>query len=101
MTPPSIPRVLRHGRLPIYILCPSLVLYLIAGKPVGRELESKLNVESSTKAASVTVTAAARLHLGFLDLNGGLGRRFGSIGLAIDAPRTRLTISSAARNEIV
>ena len=28
----------------------------------------------------VTVSAAARLHLGFLDLNGGLGRRFGSLG---------------------
>lgn len=44
---------------------------------------------------SVTVTAAARLHLGFLDMNGGLGRRFGSIGLAIDRPATRLTIRRA------
>ena len=33
----------------------------------------------------VQVTTAARLHLGFLDLAGDLGRRFGSIGLAIDA----------------
>jgi beta-ribofuranosylaminobenzene 5'-phosphate synthase len=41
---------------------------------------------------SVTVTAAARLHLGFLDMNGGLGRRFGSLGLAIDHPATRLTL---------
>ena len=45
---------------------------------------------------SVTVTASARLHLGFLDLNGGLGRRFGSIGLAISRPATRLTIRHAA-----
>ncbi len=44
---------------------------------------------------SVTVTAAARLHLGFLDMNGGLGRRFGSLGLAIDRPATRLTIRRA------
>ena len=29
----------------------------------------------------------ARLHLGFLDLNGGLGRRFGSLGLASTAAR--------------
>jgi beta-RFAP synthase len=43
-------------------------------------------------AASVTVTVPARLHLGFLDLNGGLGRRFGGIGLAVDRPRTRLTV---------
>jgi beta-RFAP synthase len=46
---------------------------------------------------SVTAIAPARLHLGFLDLNGGLGRRFGSIGLAIDHPATRLTISRAER----
>jgi beta-RFAP synthase len=39
---------------------------------------------------SVEVDAPARLHLGFLDLHGGLGRRFGSIGLAIDTVATRL-----------
>lgn len=33
---------------------------------------------------SVRVEAAARLHLGFMDLNGNLGRRFGSLGLALD-----------------
>jgi len=40
----------------------------------------------------VEVTCTARLHMGFLDLNGSLGRRFGSIGLALDGPRTRLVI---------
>jgi beta-ribofuranosylaminobenzene 5'-phosphate synthase len=45
---------------------------------------------------SVMVTASARLHLGFLDMNGGLGRRFGSLGLAIDHPATRLTLRRAA-----
>jgi beta-RFAP synthase len=45
---------------------------------------------------SVTVAAAARLHLGFLDMNGGLGRRFGGLGLAIDRPATRLTIRRSA-----
>src|ERR1700726_1378107 len=44
---------------------------------------------------SVTVTAAGRLPLGFLDMNGGLGRRFGGQGLAIDRPETRLTICRA------
>lgn len=51
--------------------------------------------ERSSMSASVTVVAPARLHLGFLDLNGGLGRRFGSIGLAIDHPATILTIERA------
>jgi len=44
---------------------------------------------------SVKVTASARLHLGFLDLNGGTGRRFGSLGLAIDRPVTSLSIERA------
>lgn len=36
----------------------------------------------------VRVSAPARLHLGFLDLNGSSGRKFGSIGLAIDSHNT-------------
>lgn len=43
-------------------------------------------------AGAVRVVAPARLHLGFLDLNGGLGRMFGSIGLAVDNPRTELVL---------
>jgi beta-ribofuranosylaminobenzene 5'-phosphate synthase len=35
----------------------------------------------------VIVDAPARLHLGFLDLNGQCGRRFGSIGVALERPR--------------
>jgi beta-ribofuranosylaminobenzene 5'-phosphate synthase len=42
--------------------------------------------------AAITVKVPARLHLGFLDLNGGLGRRFGGIGLAVSGLGTSLTI---------
>ncbi|HEU4709644.1 MAG TPA: beta-ribofuranosylaminobenzene 5'-phosphate synthase family protein [Methylophilaceae bacterium] len=38
----------------------------------------------------VSVSAYARLHMGFFDLNGGLGRRYGSIGLGLDKPATEL-----------
>jgi beta-ribofuranosylaminobenzene 5'-phosphate synthase len=44
-------------------------------------------------ATKVTVTAPARLHLGFLDLNGRLGRRFGSIGLAISGFKTQISVA--------
>ena len=44
---------------------------------------------------TVRVEAPARLHFGFLDLHGGLGRRFGSIGLAIDEPTLALTARRA------
>jgi beta-ribofuranosylaminobenzene 5'-phosphate synthase len=46
---------------------------------------------------SVEVTVFARLHMGFIDLNGGLGRRFGSIGLALEHPSTRI---AAWRHEV-
>lgn len=44
---------------------------------------------------AVAVSAPARLHLGLLDLGGSLGRRFGSVGLAIDAPRTEVVAEAA------
>lgn len=44
---------------------------------------------------TVTVIAPARLHMGFIDLSGALGRHFGSIGLALNEINTRLTITAA------
>ena len=49
---------------------------------------------------SVQVSAPARLHLGFLDLNGTSGRRFGSIGLAIDSHHTVVTARFCGADEI-
>ena len=46
-------------------------------------------------ADGVRVHAPGRLHFGFLDLHGGLGRRFGSLGLALDAPAVTLTVRAA------
>ncbi|HEY8246076.1 MAG TPA: beta-ribofuranosylaminobenzene 5'-phosphate synthase family protein [Hyphomicrobium sp.] len=51
--------------------------------------------DKSQHPGAVRVVAPARLHLGFLDLNGSLGRLFGSIGLAIDTPRTELVLKRA------
>lgn len=42
----------------------------------------------------VRVDANARLHLGFLDLDGALGRRFGSIGLSINSLATSIEATS-------
>jgi beta-ribofuranosylaminobenzene 5'-phosphate synthase len=50
--------------------------------------------------SSVKVEATARLHLGFLDLNGGIGRRFGSLGLAIDRPVTSITLQRASKTYV-
>lgn len=48
----------------------------------------------------MTVSVPARLHLGFLDLNGQLGRRFGSIGLAISGLHTRISVSPATHTQV-
>jgi beta-RFAP synthase len=45
---------------------------------------------------SVTIRAPARLHLGFLDLNGSRGRRFGSVGLALEDLGVLLTAARSA-----
>lgn len=57
------------------------------------------NLEMMSSASvvhnKVSVTTSARLHMGFFDLNGNLGRRFGSIGLSLHSPVTALTITAA------
>jgi beta-RFAP synthase len=44
----------------------------------------------------VRVIAPARLHMGFIDMGGSLGRRFGSIGVGINEIATRLSLSVAS-----
>lgn len=48
-----------------------------------------------TPPQTVLVDTPARLHLGFLDVSGSLGRRFGSLGLSIEGVRTRLRVRRA------
>ncbi len=69
----------------------------VGGMPEARSLGG---MPEARLPGSVTVACAARLHLGFLDLNGGTGRRFGSIGLSLDQPVTRLIARRAAATRI-
>ncbi|MFG1392816.1 beta-ribofuranosylaminobenzene 5'-phosphate synthase family protein [Xanthobacter agilis] len=50
---------------------------------------------SASGDAALTIRAPARLHLGFLDLGGALGRRFGSLGITLDRPVTTVTVARA------
>ncbi len=60
-------------------------------------LRIKLPEDTKPKTfRKVMVRAPARLHLGFLDLSGGVGRRYGGLGLAIDAPKTKLSVAMAS-----
>lgn len=49
----------------------------------------------------VRVSTPARLHLGFLDLNGSTGRKFGSIGLAIDTYYTTIEAYLTATTTVI
>jgi len=49
---------------------------------------------------SVTLHAPGRLHLGFLDPSGSLGRRYGSIGLVIEGYDTRVELSAALADRV-
>jgi beta-ribofuranosylaminobenzene 5'-phosphate synthase len=81
-------------------------LYAGIGFRKARACESKKTRSKSLGSmarpmpASITITIPARLHLGFLDLNGGLGRRFGSIGLAITGLRTKIAFRRAPKNHV-
>lgn len=49
----------------------------------------------------VTVTSSARLHMGFFDLNGAIGRKFGSIGLSMNKPALTLQLSQAGISQTI
>src|SRR5579859_3864673 len=68
--------------------------FVFAGASVYRnEMPTQTPDLSQTPCASVEVFAPARLHLGFLDVSGTLGRQFGSLGLAIEGIGTRVQLS--------
>jgi len=56
-----------------------------------------MNFLQATAPAGVAVTVSARLHLGFLDLNGEFGRQFGSLGLSISETARTPHIASRQR----
>ena len=49
---------------------------------------------------TITVTTTARLHFGFLDPSGRTAQPFGSFGLSLDRPCTRLTLARAEACEV-
>ncbi len=55
-------------------------------------MKARLQSNKSPKLrySHIAITVPARLHYGLLDLNGGLGRRFGSFGLGLEGIQTRL-----------
>jgi beta-RFAP synthase len=61
---------------------------------------AEARTEPADARAAVTLRAPGRLHLGFLDPAGALGRRFGSLGLVIDGFETEISLRAAERDRI-
>ncbi|OYV16569.1 MAG: mptG, partial [Methylococcaceae bacterium NSP1-1] len=71
-----------------------LILYNLRNFP-------QLNTPSViVQYSKVSVIAPARLHMGFIDLSGSLGRHFGSIGVALNEHATRLSVTRAEQRTI-
>jgi len=66
----------------------------------GNQAEHLGPARATADAERVRVTVPARLHFGFVDLNGGLGRRFGSLGVGLEAPLTRVTLTRAPQLQV-
>lgn len=61
----------------------------------GRSSSAGAGARSLPRSAAVSVMTTARLHFGFLDPSGRGPKPFGSFGLCIDRPVTRLTLRRA------
>lgn len=69
-------------------------------KPLRRLPSTAGDALDHSTPSRVIARATARLHLGFLDLHGGLGRQFGSLGMALDGPETRVTLRQATHGVV-
>jgi beta-ribofuranosylaminobenzene 5'-phosphate synthase len=72
-----------------------------ASAPAKMDCETLAPAPLTDRADRVTVRAPGRLHLGFLDPSGTLGRSYGSLGLVIDGFETVVSVAAAAHDEVV
>lgn len=59
-----------------------------------------INNNADSTHTQISVRAPARLHLGFLDLNGTSGRKFGSIGLSVNSHYTHIVVTKSDTTHI-
>ena len=61
---------------------------------------ARSNDRNRADSVDIETESAARLHFGFLDVSGSLGRMFGSIGLSISGPRVKVRARFADRMSV-
>jgi len=55
---------------------------------------------NNNPASEISIKSTARLHMGFFDLHGGLGRKFGSIGLSLATPTIELSAQMSSQLQV-
>lgn len=55
---------------------------------------------NDNSAPEISIKSTARLHMGFFDLHGGLGRKFGSIGLSLATPTIELSAQMSSQLKV-
>lgn len=70
------------------------------GTGLGHHVDYLLSRMSISSTQQVLVEAPGRLHMGFIDLGGSLGRKFGSIGVGVNEIVTRLTLTHSDELEV-
>jgi beta-RFAP synthase len=55
---------------------------------------------NNNPAPEICIKSTARLHMGFFDLHGGLGRKFGSIGLSLATPTIELSAQMSSQLQV-
>ncbi len=55
---------------------------------------------NNNPASEISIKSTARLHMGFFDLHGGLGRKFGSIGLSLATPTIALSAQMSSQLQV-
>jgi beta-ribofuranosylaminobenzene 5'-phosphate synthase len=66
-----------------------------------RENHGKMEARKLNKGTEkVRVKSPARLHLGIIDLSGSLGRKYGSIGVAIEEPSVELFAEKSSESAV-
>jgi beta-ribofuranosylaminobenzene 5'-phosphate synthase len=73
---------------------------MVTSKKFNEKFMPTVNPAKVKVKGEIQVTSSGRLHMGFFDLHGGLGRKFGGIGVSLSAPSQVITASLSETMQI-
>ena len=64
------------------------------------QISAKIDCHAHVPVNKATIATSARLHMGFIDLQGSAVSKFGSLGMSIDAPCIQISIAKSKKTLI-